>query len=176
MPLSSQDALSVLWDVLWVTVPFLLSASLHLVFMGRRNHWDCADGTVLPFSITLEYKPYLSVFSFFFLKLFHTLRLSVYQKQCDNASPKQQGTNKIPLCGHDWPVCCCICRRGFRAFECLRVLSLSERISRVNSNILTRALNKMKQGDANRRRGRKQAHLVYACPPPRPSILFPLCV
>lgn len=119
---------------------------------------------MLPFGVTLEYKPYRSVFFspfFFFLIIIPHPPLVCLPKKCDNASPKQQGTNKIPLCGHDWPVCCCTCRRGFRAFECLRVLSLSERISGVNSNILTRALNKMKQGDANRRRGRKQAHCWY---------------
>lgn len=108
-------------------------------------------------------------------KLFVPTLMSVYQK-CDNMSPEWLETNEIPLCGHDWPVCC-TCRGTFAVqtgSECPRwVISFWAHLwcwfeKKNKRNILTRARDDdVTQSDVNRR---KKAHCwnMHA-PLPSPS-------
>lgn len=148
-----------------------LSAFLHLVFKGQWNHYYCTEGTViLPLSIAPLEQNLVSIFT--------PSPLCLFTKNVTCLPTKQQETNKIPLCGHDWPECCtCGGTSRFQTgFECHWWVILFERFIGVDFNILSRAHNEMTQGDVNHRRGRKQAHCwnMHVPRPILPHLLYSL--
>ena len=155
----------------------LISAFLHLVFMGRWNHYYCTETTViLPLSVIktisfFERTPKQTVCA---LPLFPPL-VSVYQK-CDTLRLPNGWRLMKYLCVDMTGQCVVHVEGHLRSKQALNVLDgwifFFERFCGVDCNIL-RAHDEVTQGDVKRKTA--STLLEYACPPPRPH-LYPPCV